>query len=726
MGDVVSIPQKIEIQPDNIPEELKSKDKWLLWRWEVTKGRDKPTKPPYRLDGKRADVTDPESWAPFQKALNRLLKVGKYHGVGFCLSTSDGIVAWDLDHCINQRTAEVEPWAMAIVQSLNSYTEVTPSGEGLRVFLLGTLPEDGRKKGNIEAYVNKRYITVTGAHLPGTPKALNTSNDEVWLKVFKADKPEIKKAKQGKNTNLLVEGKWEEAGYPSQSEADLAFCQYLAEECEGDAEKIDAIFRESKLYRDKWDKPHFGDGTTYGAATIGKAIQSYDSRFRLTDLGNARRFARLIKEEVRYCISHWYIWDGKRLEEDRRQKIYLLAYRVIKELIDEAKELKDDEQRKKRIGHAMKLESRSQLESMIKLTEHQPEIAIVPEDLDKNHEYFNCTNGIITPTGEIIPHSFEHMITKLSPVDYNPTSEAPVWEKFLTDIIPQENVLSYLQRAVGYSMTGLVTEQALFFLYGKGKNGKSTFLNALKRVFGDYFTSLPVDLLMAKHNDQHPTFLTDLRGARFVLASEPDEGRRFNEGLLKQITGGEPIKARRMRENSIEFESTAKLWIMGNHRPIIRGTDYAIWRRIHLIPFTVTITKEAQDKMLWSKLEGELEGILNWCVKGYLDWKRQGLNPPQEVIAATEEYRAEMDIIQDFLNEETVEHKGMWTLHADMYARYAGTSKDKNERLLSSKAFAQKLREKGIKDERRSANQLYWANIVLKTNKEEPEKQREM
>jgi putative DNA primase/helicase len=219
---------------------------------------------------------------------------------------------------------------------------------------------------------------------------------------------------------------------------------------------------------------------------------------------------------------------------------------------------------------------------------------------------------------------------------------------------------------------------------------------------------------MASKSDQHPTILADLRGVRFILASEPEDGRRFNEGLLKQITGGEKIVARRMREDFSRFDSTAKLWIMGNHKPNIRGTDNAIWRRINLIPFNVTIPKEKQDKDLWVKLEAEQEGILLWMEKGRRNWLKNGLNPPDEVLIATQEYRNEMDVIQDFINEHVEEDLGNWLLHASLYGAYAKSASDTNERVLSSKMFAQKMREKGYQDARRPGNHLYWQNITLK------------
>lgn len=720
-GDVVQIPTRVEIEPENIPAEFKSKKKWVVWKWEARKGgKDKkPTKPPRQVNGKLAKVDDPSTWNTFEAVLEAL-QTGQFFGIGYVLDDRDGVVGWDFDHCINPSNGAIEPNIETVLRRINTYTEITPSGEGLRAFCFGDIPEAGRHTGNIETYKSLRYLTLTGRLYPGFPITIQNSepaNFEEFKRVHilggaKEVKQENKKLDS--KIHLLVDGKWEEAGYPSQSEADMAFCRYLAEETDGNAERIDSLFRDSKLFRPKWDKKHHGDGSTYGQETIRIALQSYTNSANLTDLGNAKRFSNLIKDEVRYCLGKWYIWDTKRLAEDRTQQIFRLTDRIFKKFKEEYRNAMTDDRKKRIWKHILELEGRSKLENMIRLTQFQEHIHITPEELDTNPLIFNCDNGLIDSQANIIPHAFEHLVTKISPVSYEPYALSPMWFKFLMQILPEKEVRDFVQRAIGYSMTGLVTEQVLFFAYGTGANGKSTFFNAILKVFGDYASSLPVESLMASKNDQHPTVLADLRGVRLVLASEPEDGRRFNEGLLKQITGGERIVARRMREDFSRFDSSAKLWIMGNHKPTIRGTDYAIWRRIRLIPFTVTIEKEHQDKDLWQKLEAEQQGILKWCVEGYRLWLEKGLDPPAAVIDATEEYKVEMDILGEFVSDELIENKGKWTLHSEVYGRYSQIMRDKNERILSSRMFAQKMREKGYKDERRTANQLYWADIQLK------------
>jgi putative DNA primase/helicase len=492
----------------------------------------------------------------------------------------------------------------------------------------------------------------------------------------------------------------------------------------GNPEQIDKMFRQSKLFRPKWDVVHHGDGSTYGQKTVAKAIESWETQFRLTDLGNAKRFAGILRNEAKFSLNEWYLWDGKRLKKDKLQAIYLKTEKVLEQIRAEAERETDSDTRKKIWQHMLQLEGRHKLENMIKLTESQPNIAIDPEELDSDIWLFNTENGTIDlKNGMILPHSIDNLMTKMSPVRINAKAEAPTWDRFLKEIMPKEDVRLYLQRAVGSSMTGDITEQILFFLYGTGANGKSTFSNVISKILGDYGMEMPVDALMAKNYSEHTTFLYDLRGTRFALATEPSEGKRFNEGILKQITGGERIVARRMYENNERFTSNAKLWIMGNHKPKITGTDYAIWRRIHLIPFTITIPPEKRDNNLWLKLEAELSGIFNWCLEGVRMWREQGLNPPATVLNATEEYRMENDVVQDFINDHAIVNPEGFVLHSALYSRYSKSAAESNERVLSSKAFAAKLRDKGFIDTRRTGNQLFWQGLELRIREGE---QREM
>ena len=275
-GDIVSMRTGIlDLEPETIPSEFKSKPRWFLWRYFNRAG--KLTKPPYQPNGQSGKVNDPSTYSSFDEVYARLIKDNEFSGVGFVLTDDDNIIGWDLDHCLNPKTGEIDEWAKEIVEGLNSYTEITPSGEGLRVFVKGKLPEGRRKIGKVECYDTLRYLTITGNLYPGSVTVIAENNLEIWEAVFnkklkKQNKEKVSKEKKKTQLDLLHEGNWKEAGYPSQSEADAAYCRFLAEETSGNTQRIDELFRESKLFRPKWDVVHSGDGKTYGQLTIALAL----------------------------------------------------------------------------------------------------------------------------------------------------------------------------------------------------------------------------------------------------------------------------------------------------------------------------------------------------------------------------------------------------------------------------------------------------------------------
>ena len=258
-------------------------------------------------------------------------------------------------------------------------------------------------------------------------------------------------------------------------------------------------------------------------------------------------------------------------------------------------------------------------------------------------------------------------------------------------------LVDFLQRAIGYGLTGDVSEQVFFIFWGVGANGKSTFIMIVRDMLGDYAMKATSELLMAKRGDAHPTERADLQAKRFVAAVETEEGRRLAEGFVKEATGGDPIRARRMREDFWEFVPTHKLFLATNHKPVVRGTDHAMWRRPKLVPFSVVIPDEEQDKRLAEKLRAELPGILAWSVRGCLDWRVNGLGVPDEVKNATDGYRQEMDVLRDFLDERCVLNPGTKAPVGELYQSYKDWAEKSGEHPLTKRAFGERLRERGLK-----------------------------
>jgi putative DNA primase/helicase len=352
------------------------------------------------------------------------------------------------------------------------------------------------------------------------------------------------------------------------------------------------------------------------------------------------------------------------------------------------------------------------LNAMVDLARSEDGVPVLPEELDRDPWLFNCANGTLElKAGRPRPHRREDLITKLAPVEYDPSAPCDLWLKFLGRIMgDNERLITYLQRVVGYALTGDVSEQSMWFLHGSGANGKSTFLAVLLAVFGDYGMQAHPELLMEKRGDSHPTERADLFGKRFVATIETEEGRRLAEALMKQLTGGDRVRARRMREDFWEFEPSHKIFLAANHKPGVRGTDHAVWRRIKLVPFTVTIPEAEKDPRLPEKLKAELPGVLAWAVRGCLDWQREGLAEPEEVRAATAAYRKEQDTVVAFLAACCSLHPSLKAKASALFEAYTDWSGDKD---MTSRAFGDRLRALGYDTGQRTKAGYFWEGIGL-------------
>lgn len=368
--------------------------------------------------------------------------------------------------------------------------------------------------------------------------------------------------------------------------------------------------------------------------------------------------------------------------------------------------------------HAKRSESESKRQAMINSARSEPGVAILPADLDRDPWLLNVVNGSIDlRTGEIREHRRGDLITKIAPVKYDREAQCPAWWGFLEKIMNGNGpTMEFLQKAVGYALTGDTREQCLFFLYGLGANGKSTVLEVIQALLGDYATQTTSDtFLIKRHSSPISNDVADLRGARFVTAVEIESGRRMAEVLIKQMTGGDKLKARFLYSEHFEFKPEFKIFLAANHKPVIRGTDHAIWRRIRLIPFTVQIPEREQVKELPGKLKAELPGILNWAIEGCLSWQFEGLTPPQTVQDATQNYRQEMDTLAEFLAERCIIAPGASVPAADLYKAYTAWAEENGEKkLLSQRDFGLNLTERGFEGKRGTGGRTVRHGIGLR------------
>jgi putative DNA primase/helicase len=443
--------------------------------------------------------------------------------------------------------------------------------------------------------------------------------------------------------------------------------------------------------------------------------------FALTDTGNGQRLAHHFGADFRHCWP-WkkdFVWDGRRWCEDSTGQADRWAKETARRIFREAEAANDDAVSKALAAHAVKAQDAKRIRAMIMLARSELNIPITPEGMDADPFLLNVLNGTIDlRTGQMREHRREDGITKLAPVVFRAKANPQRCLQFLARIMDgNQDLLTYLQRVVGYALTGDVREQCLWFFHGAGSNGKTTFLMTVLGILGDYGMQAPSELLMVKSHDCHPTERADLLAKRFVATIETEEGKRMAESLMKQMTGGDKIRARRMREDFWEFTPTHKIFLAANHKPVVRGTDLAVWRRIKLVPFTVTITDEEKDKCLVDKLRTELPGILAWAVRGCLDWQRLGLGEPEEVRQATAEYQAEQDSLAGFLSECCRTHADLKVKASALFEAYAEWSGDK---LMTHKGFTQRMRDKGFDTKRGHGGSYFWQGIGLADASGEP------
>jgi putative DNA primase/helicase len=447
--------------------------------------------------------------------------------------------------------------------------------------------------------------------------------------------------------------------------------------------------------------------------------------FECSDLGNAERFVRDHGQDVHYTSGYgWMFWNGTHWEADQTREIDRKAKDTVRRIAIEAASLGSDVKRSEVLKWAITSQSLKHLEAMVKLAVSEPGVIIKGEQLNTDPMLLNCLNGTIDlRTGKLRQHQREDLISKVCPVIYDENAPCPEWMKFLGlitcgDVQTQE----YLQRALGYSVTGDTSEQCLFFLYGHGKNGKTTFMNTISSLLGNdtgYAGKASADSLMvSKHERTIRNDLARLQGHRFILPSELEQSKRWDESTIKEMTGGDRIKACFKYKEEFEFNPVWKLWCYGNHKPDVMGTDMGFWRRMKLVPFTAEIPESVRisQTKIAAMLKAEWGGILAWIVKGCLEWQRRGnkVESCPVVDEATTEYRRESDAIGQFAIERLDVHSDSARLeHKKVYQHYRDWAEEEGIKFpLASRQLSKQMKQRGYKDSG-CTKQLIWAGICL-------------
>ncbi len=441
--------------------------------------------------------------------------------------------------------------------------------------------------------------------------------------------------------------------------------------------------------------------------------------FNLTDLGNAERLIHHYGNSLRYCYERkrWLVWTGRLWEWDSGAKITTLAQLTVRNIYHEAANEPDEKERKEIAVHARRSEGDHRINAMINQALNK--LPVKATELDTNPWLLNCLNGTIDlKTGQLLPHRKEDLLTVVVPVEYYPEAQCPRWLSFLDQVTGGDTELAgFLQRAIGYSLTGDTKSQVVFLLYGLGNNGKSTFTMTIRRLLAGYAERLDADDLMVKDRKLGggpKEGIANLRNKRYVVGSELQDGKRLDVSLIKDLTGGETVKARRLYEHDVEFMPTFKLWLYGNHKPVIADSTLSIWRRMKQIPFNVTIPDSEIDQDLPSKLKEELPGILAWAVKGCLDWQQYGLKEPEAVTNATASYRHEQDILADFIEDYCILEPLATIPKSNLKDGYQKWCQDNSVEPVTQRTFRARLVEKGIIDHKGTGGQRCWKGIRLK------------
>lgn len=454
-------------------------------------------------------------------------------------------------------------------------------------------------------------------------------------------------------------------------------------------------------------------------------------RYNRTDLGNAERLVAQHGDDALYCYEHksWLIWKGTHWHWDQGGEIMRFAQKTARSIYEEAAREDDDDERRKIADWAKASESNMRLNAMV--SQAQPLLKISPDRLDANQWLFNCLNGTIDlRTGELRQHDKQDYITVVAPVEYDPNARSAAWKQFLVKVTDNNaNLMAYLQRCAGYTLTGDTSEQCMFFAHGSGMNGKSTFLETLGAIMQPYAVQANIEMFLTSFKPStsgHSEDLASLAGRRLVTASEPQEGRRLATAKLKQMTGGEHVRASHKHEREFEYVVTYKVWLNANHKPDITDTTYAIWRRVKLIPFTVTIPPAERIKDMATKMRSEHPAILAWAVQGCLDWQQTGLAEPIEVIEATGVYQQESDILAEFIEARCVfepHNAECYVTHRDLYGAYQTWCGDNSVEPVTSRTFSKNLKEKGTALKFTGRGQIKWRFIrLLKEREERPER----
>jgi putative DNA primase/helicase len=711
-------------------EQLKTESRWVCYSADKV-----PINP---VNGRAASSTDRATWADYQCALYAVQKFPHVVGIGIVFN-GDGLIGIDIDDVIADKT---NPYARHIVGLADSYTEVSPSKSGIHILgwsntkgngfkrtvngvkieiyytsryftFTGDIIDDYEKIGNIEAAVSEIITDYTGGestinhHAPMVPDA-SISNAralrqfEMWrdvaIKMMSnaiVGERHIMRLRAGRLLGGAIAAMSSYGGAPISipSAIDLIYDALPPDRGEERKERkaiewgIElGMTQPLQISSRPQQSPITGNLYTDDIPTV-----TIPLTYHFTDLGNGHRFVDQLNERVCYISEwqQWMIWNERYWERVDITAIRRLAHAVIIDMYKSA--IKNEALDNELAKWALRSQTVARINAMIESA--QPYLVVSSSRFDCHADYINLANGICNlQTGAITPHDRTWYFSKIIDIPYNPSADKNIIEQFMQIITGGDLELSqYIKRAVGYSMTGRTDEHCLFFAYGNGKNGKSTFMNMLAMITGEYATTTSIEALLdvagGKGEGASP-YMARLPGRRIAVAQEMPEGRRMNESLIKSITGGDRIATRDMYKSVFEFTPQHHLWISGNHKPRISGTDDGIWRRLRILPFTETIPKNKQrdSRVIEAEFYAHREGILRWMIEGSIMWYKIGLGSCKAVDRATTEYRGEEDAVARFITDRCEVSPGRSAPKNAMYLAWREWAQDEGDKSAEYKS----------------------------------------
>jgi len=721
---------------------MKATKTWCLYKLEERGG--KQTKVPYRVNGQKLSTTNKRHWEDFEAVRTVAGVRPEYAGIGYVFDPANGLIGVDIDKCIDEHGVPSEI-ASKVLTSLGSYSEVSQSGTGIHIIVEGEKPAGTScrsGKHGIEIYSEARFFVMTGQTFNGYQKIRR--NQEILDKLIAfvgkngngasappAQVPMVIEAVELTDDDRLAlaiavgrdkqleqllreEGP---AGFPSRSEADMSAASKLAN-AGFSADKIWAVIRESARMRDKWNR------ASYRNDTISKALKPRPPReprgqdldeplaWDPTETGNRDRFLKEHRAVVRYhkAMRSWFLYDGKVFNEVGIGGARELMRKTIDGIEREALAEGDLKDRIRKLKWAAASRKRSVYDNALELAWSDPSVFRQPDAFDKDPQLINCQNGVLNlETLEMAPHSVDQHLTKIAHANYDPGARCPRWLAFLDKIMGgDQDMIAFLQRAAGYSLTGDTGADAFFILYGTGANGKSTFIEVMRRILNNYFTATPFSTFTIGYGDSSND-VAGLLGSRFVAASEGGESRRMDEERLKNITGGEVVSCRFLFKEYFSYKPTYKIWLSSNSRPNFRNYDEGIWRRIRLIPFDVTVPVGERVKNLAAKLfKEEADGIFTWAAAGaFAYYTLDGLGEPNKVEEATKEYRETSDVLGDFIRLHIIESPGSELSITEAHRVYSQMMSVEGQKPVAKHIFGKHMAHHGFKTEHTRAGNVY-------------------